>query len=199
MDNLKNFQEKNFEIVQNDKKIQNQPSKEAWMYEEAKRIAYLDAVRLDEVEDEGLRKAMAMVLSSQSMDLKEKCQQVQKLDMMSKLKSLMQKIDLLDQHEQQALNQYSLENARHILAKGTDISGSDMPKAQNALAVLQEEVNRAAQKRLAEKMQEKNDFSYGSSVPGEKKMAHYAAHMALELQKKRNQILEKTKIALGVA
>lgn len=169
---------------------------DALIKEEAKRVAYLDSVNVDEIEDEVIKKTVATVLAATTTTTAEKCETVERLVMSSKVKSLLAKIESLNEEEKGELSKYSLDGLNNIFAKGERLSKNDLGKAEDAIKVLSESLERLGEKKIAAGMASKVDYD---KLPQEKKMAYFAANMAKEMQKQRNDILIKTKERLGVA
>lgn len=164
--------------------------------EEAKRVAYLDSINAAEIEDAVIRNTVTTVLAAQSMNSDEKCKVVEGLMMSSKIKSTMAKIEALSEEEKAALSQYSLGNLTDVAQKGEKLSRDDINKAANAIKVLEEGLTEAGERRIAQSMASKVDYE---KLPPDKKIAYFAANMARNTQKQRNEILNKMKERIGVA
>lgn len=184
-------------LMREEKEKQEEKSRqEAVIREEAKRVAYLDSVRAEEIEDAVIRNTVTTVLASESMKSEEKCKVVESLIMSGKVKSMMAKIESLSEEEKGLLSQYSLGNLKGVAEKGEKLSRADIDKAADALKVLEEGLTEAGERRISQSMANKVDYE---KLPPEKKTAYFAANLARETQKKRDEILIKTKERLGVA
>lgn len=185
------------QLMQAEKTKKEEKNKqEAIIKEEAKRVAFLESVKVDEIEDEVIRNTVVTVLAAESMKSEEKCRVVEGLIMSSKVKSIMAKIEALSEDEKAGLSQHSLKNLVGVAEKGEKLGRTDIEKAADAIKVIEEGIVSAGEKRISSNMANKVDYD---KLPAEKKMAYFAANMARETQRQRNDILNKTKERLGVA
>lgn len=184
-------------LMAEEKKKQEERSKqEAVIREEAKRVAYLDSIKVDEIEDEAIRNTVSTIMAAATTSTEEKCKMVESLVTSSRVKSVLAKVDALSAEEQADLSQFSLNNLKNIAAKEHNLTKSDIEKAADAIQVIEEAIGRVTDKKISQAMNGKVDYD---KLPAEKKLFYQAANMAVNVQKQRNEVLNKMREKLGVA
>lgn len=164
--------------------------------EEAKRVAYLDSIRVDEIKDEVVRKTVSAVIASQTTSTQEKCHMVSRLITASEVSEIMQKIESLAVHDKSRLSDHSVNILKNALAKGDNLTASDIEKAKDAMLVINECIKKIGDEKIAQGMADKVDYD---KLSNDKKIAYISANKARSVQEKRNETLNKLKERLGVA
>lgn len=183
------------QIVEEEKRKNEEKAKaDAILKEEARRVAFLDSVKLDEIEDEVAKNTVATILSS-SMDSSEKVKTVSALITSSKVKSILAKVESLPGEDMVELSKYSLDNLKSVQAKGHNLSKYDVEKANDAISVISESLKKIADKKISSAVNGLVDYD---KMPAEKKLAFKSSIMALDVQKMRNERLVMMKEKLGV-
>lgn len=151
---------------------------------------------IDKMIQQRISQELAMVQNEWQKYMQEEKQEYARLLTATRMRNLQAKIDLLSQEDRQQLDAAKMDNLRHLLAKAENLDAQDIHQAEDMLHIMNEAIEKIGDKKIAWALSGKTDFE---KLPQEKKMAHFAANLAKEMQKYRNEILGKTRERLGLA
>lgn len=171
-------------------------AQQARMHQEAQQIAYLNTLRLEDIEDEMIRHSIATLLHAQSTSTQEKFDTVQRLVLRSRINSMMNKIAALNDAEKQQLSAHSVKTLQQVSGQAQEMTAQDMTRAHDALHVMQEALERIGQAQIAQGMLGKR--AYDTRMDARAYRA-CAANMARQVQTLRDARLNKTRERLGIA